>query len=98
MLSGGVTEPAPIPALPDHAGQLLDFLQQHHDALSPLLILTHDFPDPDGLASAVSLQYLVEKLHGVEARFGFGGLVGKTENRAMVEILKISARRFRSAL
>lgn len=52
-----------------------------------LLILTHDNPDPDALASAYALMRLLEKLNGVSARIGFGGLVGRAENRTMVQEL-----------
>ena len=56
---------------------------------SRLLILTHDNPDPDALAAAFSLLRLVETFDGISARIGFGGLVGRAENRTMVESLKL---------
>lgn len=52
-----------------------------------LLILTHDNPDPDALASAFGLLRLVESFDGLEARIGFGGFVGRAENRTMVRQL-----------
>ncbi len=52
-----------------------------------LLILTHDNPDPDALAGAFGLLTLVEKFDGVEAKIGFGGFVGRAENRTMVQEL-----------
>ncbi|HSG80929.1 MAG TPA: bifunctional oligoribonuclease/PAP phosphatase NrnA [Gemmatimonadota bacterium] len=52
-----------------------------------LLILTHDNPDPDALASAFGLYKLVETLDGVTARIAFGGFVGRAENRTMVHEL-----------
>ena len=58
-----------------------------HDALRGgvhLLILTHDNPDPDALASAFALLALAQSLDGVTARIGFGGFVGRAENRTMV--------------
>jgi nanoRNase/pAp phosphatase (c-di-AMP/oligoRNAs hydrolase) len=54
-----------------------------------LLILTHDNPDPDALASAYALLKLVESLDGVTARIGFGGFVGRAENRTMVRELEL---------
>ena len=52
-----------------------------------LLILTHDNPDPDGLASAYALARLVEELDGKPVQAKFGGFVGRAENRTMIEEL-----------
>ncbi len=52
-----------------------------------LLILTHDNPDPDALASAFALSKLVETFDGVAASIGFGGFVGRAENSTMVRLL-----------
>jgi nanoRNase/pAp phosphatase (c-di-AMP/oligoRNAs hydrolase) len=57
-----------------------------------LLILTHDNPDPDALASAFALLKLAETLDGLEARIAFGGFVGRAENRTMVRELQLPAR------
>jgi len=54
-----------------------------------LLILTHDNPDPDALASAFALLTLAQSLDGVTARIGFGGFVGRAENRTMVRELDL---------
>ena len=62
--------------------------------MSPLLILTHDFPDPDALASAWGLQVLVRHF-GVESRIVYGGVVTRAENRAMVKLLKLPAHRLK---
>ena len=55
----------------------------------PLLILTHDNPDPDALASALGLQTVIASV-GVESTLGFGGIIGRAENRAMVRELGIN--------
>jgi len=78
------------------ATQLLEFLSRRRSALSPLLILTHDFPDPDSLAAAFGLDYLAREAFGVESRIAYRGAIGRTENRAMVRILEIPARRLRA--
>jgi len=54
-----------------------------------LIILPHDNPDPDALASAAALRYLAKSLAGKEAAIGLGGYVGRAENRAMVRYLNI---------
>jgi nanoRNase/pAp phosphatase (c-di-AMP/oligoRNAs hydrolase) len=53
------------------------------------LIQTHNNPDPDSIASAVGLRYLYERYTGRTARLAFGGIVGRSENRAMLRYLKV---------
>jgi len=53
------------------------------------LILTHDNPDPDSLASAVALAFLLQEKAGVQARIGYGGIVGRAENTAMIRVLHL---------
>lgn len=69
--------------------RLLRYLSKHREKISPLLILTHDYPDPDALASAFALQYIAERAYGIPSRIVYGGVVGRMENRAMVSILKM---------
>ncbi|MCL4178889.1 MAG: DHH family phosphoesterase [Verrucomicrobia bacterium] len=75
----------------DFAKRLLEFLERNRDTLSPLLILPHDFPDPDALSAAFGLQYLAQQRFGIESRIAFGGVIGRVENRAMVKLLRIPA-------
>ena len=75
------------------AKALLDFLAAEGRRLSPLLILTHDHPDPDALASAWGLAHLARSLGGIKARIGYGGAIGRAENRMMAERLGIPAER-----
>ena len=72
-----------------NARKLLKFLDQGPGKISPLLILTHDYPDPDALASAYGLKYLVEKGYKMTARIAYQGIIGRMENRTMVRILKL---------
>jgi nanoRNase/pAp phosphatase (c-di-AMP/oligoRNAs hydrolase) len=60
------------------------------DRPGPLVILPHDNPDPDAMASAVALKYLVRKLLEKEAHIALGGIVGRAENRAMRTYLNIT--------
>jgi nanoRNase/pAp phosphatase (c-di-AMP/oligoRNAs hydrolase) len=73
----------------DYAKRLLEFLERHRETLSPLLILPHDFPDPDALSAAFGLQHLAQQRFGIESRIAFGGVIGRVENRAMVKLLRI---------
>ncbi len=82
----------------DLASRLLDFLDQNQHTLSPLLIMTHDYPDPDGLAAAMALKHLVEQKHNINARIVYSGVIGRSENREMTQSLKIPIYKFRPAL
>jgi len=53
------------------------------------LILTHDNPDPDCLASALALAQIFHDRCGLDSVIGYGGIVGRAENRAMIKVLKI---------
>lgn len=55
----------------------------------PLIILPHDNPDPDALASAAALRFLARQLAERDATIALGGYVGRAENRAMVRYLTI---------
>lgn len=55
----------------------------------PLIILPHDNPDPDALASAATLRFLARELADKDATIALGGYVGRAENRAMVRYLNI---------
>jgi nanoRNase/pAp phosphatase (c-di-AMP/oligoRNAs hydrolase) len=53
------------------------------------LVQTHNNPDPDSIACAMALRYLVQRYTGREAVIAFGGVVGRSENRAMVRQLQV---------
>lgn len=57
-----------------------------------ILILMQDNPDPDALASAAALRDLVHTHLRKRAVIGYGGICGRTENRAMMSALHIDAR------
>jgi nanoRNase/pAp phosphatase (c-di-AMP/oligoRNAs hydrolase) len=79
----------------DYGRRLLRFLSEHRHELAPLLILTHDFPDPDALASAFALQHLAQSAFGIQSRIAYAGELGRTENRTMVRLLRIPLQRLR---
>jgi nanoRNase/pAp phosphatase (c-di-AMP/oligoRNAs hydrolase) len=65
------------------------FLTRLHTAAGsgPVLILTHDNPDPDALASGKSLARLLDSAWGIPADLRFSGLVARAENKAMLSLL-----------
>lgn len=54
-----------------------------------ILIVTHDNPDPDALATAYALSHLLLMTTGEQAVIASGGVIGRRENRIMVEKLDI---------
>jgi nanoRNase/pAp phosphatase (c-di-AMP/oligoRNAs hydrolase) len=68
----------------------LTSLLQALDRPGPLVILPHDNPDPDSLASAAALKYLAAMLVKRDAHIVLGGIVGRAENRAMLTYLNIT--------
>lgn len=64
-------------------------LLQALEGPAPLVILPHDNPDPDALASAAALKFLTQELLGKDTVIAQGGIVGRAENRAMLTYLKI---------
>ncbi|MBI2945504.1 MAG: bifunctional oligoribonuclease/PAP phosphatase NrnA [Candidatus Wallbacteria bacterium] len=58
-----------------------------------LLVMTHDNPDPDSIASALVLQKLARERAGIRADIGYGGIVGRGENRSMLKSLSIELRK-----
>ncbi len=74
------------------AGEVVERLSEMRWALGgaeSVLVLTHDNPDPDAIASAAGLGFLVERLSGVPVTLSFGGIIGRAENRALMEELDV---------
>jgi len=57
------------------------------DAAKRVVVVTHDNPDPDAIASAWGFVYLFERVLKVPAGIVAGGAVTRAENRRMVELL-----------
>ena len=58
-----------------------------------ILILPHNNPDPDAIASAVGLRFLLAERLAVEARIAYLGIIGRAENTALVRYLGHPLRR-----
>jgi nanoRNase/pAp phosphatase (c-di-AMP/oligoRNAs hydrolase) len=52
-----------------------------------ILILPHNDPDPDAIASAVALEYLLMEALDVRSTIAYQGIVGRAENRLLVQYL-----------
>ena len=67
-------------------------LHRLHDALArcrALLILTHDNPDPDSIASAWVLGRIARRFRISRVGLAYGGIIGRTENRTLIDMLRI---------
>lgn len=50
----------------------------------PVLILTHDNPDPDAMASGKALWTLLRQAWNIPARLLYSGIIARAENKAML--------------
>jgi len=75
--------------------ELSRYLENNKERLTPLLILMHDYPDPDALASAYALQFISEHIYNIRSKIVYGGFIGRIENQEMVRLLKIPAYKLR---
>ena len=55
----------------------------------PVSIVVHNNPDPDALASATVLRFILKKEGYKGVRIFYDGLIGRAENQAMIKHLKI---------
>ncbi len=54
-----------------------------------VLILTHNNPDPDTIAAATGLRYILSAKLKKRCTIGFYGIVGRAENRELLRLCKI---------
>ncbi|MEJ2086258.1 MAG: DHH family phosphoesterase [Acidobacteriota bacterium] len=67
----------------------LEAYLQTRGAKGRWLILTHDNPDPDSIASAAALSKLLRKGFRRRVTTAYGGIIGRAENQEMVKTLGI---------
>lgn len=60
------------------------------------LVLTHDNPDPDALASAMILSHVLRNAFRQKVTIAYGGIVGRAENREMVHSLHLKLSHVRN--
>jgi len=74
------------------ASERLARLDQMLKERKKLLIVVHNYPDPDAIAAAQALAYLADKRSNVQSSIAHGGFIGRAENRAMLSELKIKLK------
>ncbi len=75
-------------------------LEQLLDAVGgapSVLILPHNDPDPDAIASAVALRHLFAEKLGIQGQIVYRGIIGRAENKALVRYLDHPLRRLRAS-
>jgi nanoRNase/pAp phosphatase (c-di-AMP/oligoRNAs hydrolase) len=69
------------------AQERLDLLLKAVGNAGAILILPHNDPDPDAIASAVALQLLLAECLKVKSQVAYKGIIGRAENKALVRYL-----------
>jgi nanoRNase/pAp phosphatase (c-di-AMP/oligoRNAs hydrolase) len=73
------------PAVKKYTDELLDWVRGR----GKIVIIVHDNPDPDCLASALALRHLFTMKTGRESVIAFSGMIARSENVAMAKELEI---------
>jgi nanoRNase/pAp phosphatase (c-di-AMP/oligoRNAs hydrolase) len=69
-----------------HSDEMLEWMR----GKGRTIIIVHDNPDPDCLASAMALRYLFAMKLNRDAVIAFSGMIGRSENIAMAKKLEIT--------
>jgi len=93
MTAGGRDEASPDSDASDQTASRLTELLGALEDTEQVFVLTHDNPDPDALASAAALATLLRHKAGVSTRVAFGGIIGRAENRALIQEMEIEFER-----
>jgi nanoRNase/pAp phosphatase (c-di-AMP/oligoRNAs hydrolase) len=66
----------------------LERLLKAVDGGQRILILPHNDPDPDAIASAIALRHLLAEKARADGHIAYRGIIGRAENQALVRYLK----------
>ena len=78
--------------LPGVAEKRLEQLSAALSGRRSLLILTHDNPDPDSIASGWGLMRVARRIRRMQVDLAYGGMIGRSENRTLREVLRVPLR------
>ncbi len=76
------------PAVIAEGERILDDLGAKLPQRGQVLIIPHDYPDPDALASSAALHLLLKERWGLSSRIVFSGAVSRAENRELLRHFK----------
>jgi nanoRNase/pAp phosphatase (c-di-AMP/oligoRNAs hydrolase) len=66
------------------------------DGAKTMLIVVQNNPDPDALAAAAALREIAKHLHGIACSVAHSGAVGRAENKALLDYLRLNTRELES--
>lgn len=75
----------------------LNTLLETMSSLQRILVLPHNDPDPDAIASAIALRHLLEQRSVAQTTVAYKGIIGRAENKALVRYLNNPLRRLTGA-
>ena len=76
---------------PAQLTQLFQAIGKHKN----ILILPHNNPDSDAIASAYALRYLLKKTRGIRGEILYKGIIGRAENKALARYLDYPLRQLK---
>jgi len=85
-----MTTDSRVPEIPRHSQEHSDEMLEWLRGTGKTLIIIHDNPDPDCLASAMALRHLLAMKLSRDAVIAFSGMIGRSENIAMAKELEIT--------
>ena len=85
------------PRLMIMSAEKLNALLEATSLAKRVLILTHNDPDPDAIGSAVALRHLLVSRQEVEVKIAYRGIIGRSENKALVRYLEHPIQRLTRA-
>ena len=62
------------------------------DGAKTMLIVMQNNPDPDAIAAAAALRMIANEIHGIACSVAHAGAVGRAENVALLEYLRLNTR------
>ena len=66
------------------------------DGAKTMLIVVQNNPDPDALAAAAALREIAKQIHGTSCSVAHSGAVGRAENKALLDYLRLNTRELES--
>lgn len=82
-----------MPAELDRSRTYSNSIVEYMFGKGKILIVTHDNPDPDALAAAFALRHMIEVKAQQQAVIAYSGVVGRVENRELIDIFEIKTSR-----
>lgn len=76
------------------AATILKELEKIVSGKEEVLIMTHTHPDPDAIASAAALQFILRERFQVKSSLAYSGIIARAENRAMIKRLEIHLKQY----